>query len=105
MSHLRDTVDGPGPANGRMRYDQDKMLCIGTVMIERTLREGEKGNVVVVALIELAEFYPARANGTRPHWARNILNTVLYLRTEVKVYYIKRKGEDKSLTGEHGMRL
>ena len=49
--------------------------------MERMLREEEKGNIMVLAHIELAEFHPASANGTRPHWARDVLNTILYLRT------------------------
>ena len=49
--------------------------------MERMLREEEKGNIMVLAHIELTEFHPASASGTRLHWARDILNTILYSRT------------------------
>src|SRR5258708_1694406 len=70
-------VDASGLANERMCYDHDRTLCIGTVIIERILCE--KGNIIVLAHIELVEFHQASAKGTQPHWAWTILNTVCYL--------------------------
>jgi hypothetical protein len=64
-----------------MCYDHDKTPFVGTVTIERMLREEEKGNIMVLTHIELAEFHPASAKGTPPHWAWDVLNTILYLRT------------------------
>ena len=49
--------------------------------IERMLREEEKGNIMVLPHIELTEFHPAGAKGTGPHWARDVLDTILYSRT------------------------
>ena len=72
-------MDASGPVNEYMYYNRDKTICISTVIIERILRE--KRNIIVLAHIEISELRSTNGKGTRPQWARNILDTVLYLRT------------------------
>ena len=93
-----------GPTNERMSYDQDKVLCIGTVMIERMLREREKGNIIVLARIELAELYPASAEG---HAAALHGLVLANLCDQLKQGYItlKYKVKDRSPTDEGRMKF
>jgi hypothetical protein len=58
LSHLGDC----GSANEPICYDhdKDKTLFVGIVKIERMLRKEEKGNIIVLAHIELAESQPAQ---------------------------------------------
>ena len=93
-----------GPTNERMSYDQDKVLCIGTVMIERMLREREKENIIVLAHIERPELYPANPEG---HMAELPLHGLVLanLCDQQRQGYIrlKHKVEDRSLTDEDRM--
>ena len=72
-------MDAPGPANEHMCYNRDRTLCESTVIIESILCE--KGNIIVLAHIEIAESHSASGKGTQSRWAWSILNMVLYLRT------------------------
>ena len=93
-----------GPENERMCYDHDKTLFVDTVMIERMLREREKGNIIVLARIELAELYPASAEGH----AAALHNLVLANHCDqLKQGYItlKYKVKDRSPTDEGRMKF
>jgi hypothetical protein len=101
-------MDASGPANECMCYDHDRMLCIGTVIIEGILCE--KGNIIVIVHIELARVPPSQRKGHAAalgpeHLEHRLLLVNLSDQLRRGYTILKHKEEDRLLTDENGMGL